>query len=149
MPVKPVPDGYHTVTPYLVVKGAAGVIEFAKKAFDAKLLGKFDTPDGTIMHAEMKIGDSVVMLAEAAGPHPEMPAMLHLYVPDVDATYKRAIAAGAKSVREPADQFYGDRSGGVKDAAGNQWWIGTHKEDVPEAEMVRRAQEYGKKGAKK
>lgn len=139
MAVKPVPDGYHTVTPYLVVKDARQVMEFVKAAFDATERICMATPDGKIMHAEVKIGDSIVMLAEAGGAHPPMPGMLHLYVPNVDALYQQAVRAGGKPIREPADQFYGDRSGGVVDASGNQWWISTHKEDVSEEEMARRA----------
>ena len=138
MAVSPVPAGYHTVTPYLVVKGAKSLIQFCQKAFDAKSAVCHETPEGAVMHGEVRIGDSVVMMAEASGQHAATPAMLHLYVPDVDAWYRRAIAAGATSIREPADQFYGDRSGGVKDAFGNQWWLSTHKEDVSPEEMERR-----------
>ena len=90
------------------------------------------------MHAEVKIGDSRIMLAEACGAWTPMPTMIHLYVPDTDATYRSALEAGATSLQEPADQFYGDRSGGVKDAFGNHWWIATHKEDLSAEEMQRR-----------
>ncbi|MGH7391952.1 MAG: VOC family protein [Candidatus Rokuibacteriota bacterium] len=144
MAVKKIPDGYHTVTPYLVVHGAAKVLDFAKQAFGAKEVERMARPDGTIMHAEMKIGDSIVMMGEASSEHAPMPAMLHVYVDDADAIYKRALQAGATSVKEPADQFYGDRSGGVKDTAGNQWWIATHKEDVPPDEMKRRAEAFAR-----
>lgn len=95
--------------------------------------------DGTIMHAEVRIGDSVVMMGESGGEFTPMPASIHLYVEDTDATYKRALRAGATSLREPADQFYGDRSAGVKDLAGNHWWIATHKEDVSPEELEKRA----------
>ena len=92
------------------------------------------------MHAEVKIGDSIIMMGEPTAECKPMPAMIHLYVPDADATYRRALAAGAKSVREPADQFYGNRSGGVEDACGNQWWMATRKEEVSPEEMGRRAE---------
>jgi uncharacterized glyoxalase superfamily protein PhnB len=140
MAVKPIPDGYHTVTPYLTVQGAAKLIDFLKQAFGAEETERLLRPDGTIGHAEARIGDSVVMLGDATPEFTPMPAMLHLYVTDVDAVYKRALQAGATSLREPADQFYGDRSAGVKDACGNQWWIATHKEDVPPEELKRRAE---------
>jgi len=134
---KPVPEGYTTVTPYLCVSDAAKLIDFLKQAFDAQLLFKMDGPGGRIMHAEMTIGDSRIMLGQPE-PGKETHAMIHLYMPDADASYKRALAAGATSVREPADQFYGDRSGGVRDEFGNQWHIATHIEDVSPEEMDRR-----------
>ena len=143
MAVKPIPDGYHTVQPYLMVEGARRLLEFLKNAFGATETVHMPGPDGTsVMHAEVKIGDSTVMLSDAQHPWPATTAAIFLYVPDVDATYKRAIAAGATSAMEPADQFYGDRQGAVKDAFGNVWMIGTHIEDVPEDEIGRRAQEY-------
>ena len=140
MAVKYIPEGYHTATPYLVVPGVAKLIDFLKQAFGAEERGRFAQPDGRIMHAEVKIGDSIIMMGEPTGDIKPMPAMIHLYVPDADATYRSALAAGAKSVREPADQFYGDRSAGVQDASGNQWWMATHKEEVSPEEMGRRAQ---------
>lgn len=133
----PIPEGYRTVTPYLVVTNAAQLIEFLKQAFGAKQMFRMDSPDGSIAHAEVTIGDSIVMLGQTT-PDRAMRAMLHLYVPDIDASYKSALAAGAVSVREPADQFYGDRSAGVRDAFGNEWWIATHVEDVSPKEMERR-----------
>jgi uncharacterized glyoxalase superfamily protein PhnB len=142
---KPIPDGYHAVTPYLVNQGVAKVIAFAKAAFGATVKEEHAGPNGTVMHAEIVIGDSIVMLGEAGGPHPPVPAMLYLYVKDVDETYRRAVAAGAVSVSAPADQFYGDRNAGVRDVAGNQWWIATHKEDVPPDELARRAQAFAAK----
>jgi uncharacterized glyoxalase superfamily protein PhnB len=135
---EPIPAGHHTVTPYLLVEDVAGQIDFMIRAFGAVETSRSATPDGRIMHAEVKIGDSFVMLGEASGEWKPMPCMLHLYVPDTDAVYASATRAGARSVREPADQFYGDRSAGVVDAEGNQWWIATHVEDVPPAEMERR-----------
>jgi PhnB protein len=143
MAAKAIPEGYHTVTPYLVVRGAAKTMDFAKKAFGAELAFEpLKRPDGTIMHAEIKIGDSHVMISDATEQHPPMPSMLHLYVPNVDAVYQRAVAAGGTSMMEPVDMFYGDRSGGVKDPAGNHWFIGTHKEDIAPAELRKRAEAH-------
>lgn len=135
--VKPVPDGHPTVCPYIVVSGVATLIDFAKQVFDAAEVYVSKRPDGSVQHAELKIGDSIVMMGESQDK--KFPAMLHLYMEDVDAIYGRAIQAGAKSLREPADQPYGDRTGGVEDAFGNQWWIATHIEDVTSEEMERRA----------
>ena len=141
MAVKPVPDGYHTVTPYLVVRGATRTIEFARKAFGAEMMEEpVKRPDGTIMHAQFKIGDSIVMISDGNEQNPPTTTMLYLYVPNVDAVYQRAVAAGGTSLMEPMDQFYGDRSGGVKDPSGNQWFIGTHKEDVSPQELKKRAE---------
>jgi PhnB protein len=133
----PIPPGYATVTPFLCVADAAKLIDFLKQAFAAEVTFRMDRPDGAVAHAEVKIGDSKVMIGQPA-PGQETRAMLHLYVPDTDAVYARAMAAGATSIREPADQFYGDRSGGVRDISGNQWWIATHVEDVTPEEMERR-----------
>ena len=126
--VKYIPEGHHTVTPYLVVSGVAQLIEFTKQAFGATEVYLSKRPDGSVMHAEVKIGDSIVMMGESQDK--KFPGMLHLYVEDADAIYQRALQAGAKSLREPADQPYGDRSGGVEDAFGNQWWISTRVKDV-------------------
>jgi PhnB protein len=147
MPAKPVPDRYHTVTPYLVVEGAALVLDFAGKVFGAKEVERMTKPDGTVAHAEVLIGDSVVMISDATERSRAMPGMLYVYVPDVDATYQLALHAGATPVMEPTTQFYGDRHGGVRDAAGNQWWIATHVEDVSPAELRRRSEAAFKKGA--
>ncbi|HYQ96291.1 MAG TPA: VOC family protein [Candidatus Eisenbacteria bacterium] len=137
--VRRVPEGYRNVTPYLVNEGADKVIKFLRQAFGAaEKFPPMKRPDGAVMHAEMRIGDSVVMLGEASGQYRPMPACLYLYVEDVDATYRRALQAGGISVTEPKDQFYGDRSAGVRDPGGNFWWIATHKEDVSEAEIERR-----------
>ncbi len=138
--VKPIPDGYHTVTPYLTVQGVPKLIDFLKQAFEAQEIERMTQPDGTIGHAEVRIGDSVVMMGEARDEWKPMPSGIYLYVNDTDAVYKRALQAGATSIMEPADQFYGDRSAGVKDSSGNHWWIATHKEDVPPAELKKRAQ---------
>ncbi len=140
MAVKPIPDGYHAVTPYLTVQGVPKLIDFLKQAFEAQEIERMTQPDGTIGHAEVRIGDSVVMMGEARDEWKPMPSGIYLYVNDTDAVYKRALQAGATSIMEPADQFYGDRSAGVKDSSGNHWWIATHKEDVPPAELKKRAQ---------
>ena len=137
--VKPIPKGYHTVTPYLLVKGAAKQIVFLKKAFGAKVNEQMDGPGGKVMHASLRVGDSMVMLGETPSKWKPMPAMIYLYVEDVDATYRRALRAGAKSIMKPHNQFWGDRYGSVKDAHGNQWWIATHIENVSPAEIKRRA----------
>lgn len=133
----PIPKGFGTVTPFLTVADAAKLIDFLKQAFAAQVTFRMDGPDGSVRHAEVKIGDSMVMIGQAPAGQ-EMRAMLHLYVPDIDAVYRSAMAAGATSIREPADQFYGDRTGGVRDLCGNQWWIATHMEDVSQEEMERR-----------
>ncbi len=142
MAVKPIPGGFHTITPYLMVKDASGFTDFLKKAFDAKQVSRSDTKDGSIMHAEVKIGDSIIMLSEASDKSPASNTYLYLYVPDTDSVYKQALEAGAASEMEPADQFYGDRNAGVKDPFGITWWIGTHIEDVPAQEMKKREEEY-------
>lgn len=138
MPVKPIPEGHHSITPYLVVEGAAGLVEFLKQAFGAKETERIERPDGSVMHAQVRIGDSMLMMGEPMGGGQPMPCALYLYVEDTDAVYRRALAAGAISVSEPADQFYGDRNAGVKDPGGNLWWIATHQEDVSHDELVRR-----------
>jgi PhnB protein len=147
MTVKPIPDGYHTLTPYLIVEGASSLIEFLKEAFDAQETQRVVQPDGTTMHAEVRIGDSVVMLSDAMGEWKPMPTSIYLYVNDADATYQRALQAGGTSVMEPANLFYGDRHGGVKDPAGNYWSIATHIEDVPHEELAKRAEDFMKQQA--
>jgi uncharacterized glyoxalase superfamily protein PhnB len=119
-----------SVTPYLHIEGAARCIDFLKQGFRAEEVMRHQTPDGIVHHAKMRIGDSVLEMGEAHGQFPAMPANLHLYVPDTDAVYRQALAAGATSVREPVDEPYGDRSGGVRDPFGNTWWIATHVKDV-------------------
>lgn len=138
MAVKPIPDGYHTVTPYLTVEGVAKLIDFVKHAFGATEVERMARPDGTIGHAEVRIGDSIIMMGEATAQWKPMPGTIYLYVDDTDTTYKRALQAGATSLMAPADQFYGDRNAGVKDASGNVWWIATHKEDVSREELAKR-----------
>jgi PhnB protein len=120
------PEGYTSVSVYMMIDGAQRVIDFLKKAFDATDLRRFDTPEGKIAHAEVRIGDTVVMMADAIGGFPAFPVWLHVYVPDVDATYKKALAAGGKTVQEPArKEGDPDRRGGVTDPCGNTWWIST------------------------
>ena len=145
--VKPTPEGFHSVTPYLFIKGAAQAMEFYKNVFGAAELVRMPSPNGQIMHAELKIGDSIVMLGDE---NPQFGALsplsiggtassLHVYVANVDAVVQKAIDAGAKSVRPVADQFYGDRSGTVIDPFGHMWSVATHIEDVAPEEMRRRA----------
>jgi PhnB protein len=152
MAVKPIPEGYEGVTSYLIIDGAAQAIDFYKKAFGATELFRMPMPGGKIGHAEIKIGKSVVMMADE---HPDMgyrgpkayggtPVSLMFYVEDVDSVFNRAISAGAKSMKEVADQFYGDRSGTLTDPFGHVWTIATHKEDVPPEEMDRRMAEMMK-----
>jgi PhnB protein len=144
--VKPIPEDYHVVTPYLVVEGAEKLINFMKQAFDAKETERMSMPDGSIGHAEVRIGDSVIMLGDARGDTwKAMPSSIYLYVTDCDAVYKQALEAGATSLMEPKDQFYGDRSGGVKDPVGNHWFIATHKEDLTKDELDKRAEDYIKR----
>jgi PhnB protein len=138
VPVKAIPEGYHSVTPYLVVQGAGKLIDFMKAAFGAQEIFRMPMPDGSIGHAELRIGDSMIMLGEARDQWKAMPTTLQLYLEDVDAAYARAVAAGGTPVAEPQNQFYGDRRGGVQDMCGNYWWMATHIEDVSEEEMKRR-----------
>jgi PhnB protein len=144
--VKPIPDKYHSITPYLIIKGAATAIDFYTQAFGAVELFRMPQPDGRIGHAELKIGDSVIMLADE---YPEMQIVgpktlgnssvgILLYVDDADAVFGKALSLGATVNKPLADQFYGDRSGTVVDPFGHKWTIATHKEDVSEEEMQRR-----------
>ena len=148
---KSIPDGYHSATPYLIVNDAAAAIEFYEKAFGATELMRMPKPNGKIGHAEIKIGDSPIMLADEA---PEMgarsprtiggsPVRILLYVDDVDSTFTKAFNGGAKVKRPVADQFYGDRTGGVEDPFGHLWYIATHVEDVSPEEMKKRAAAAG------
>jgi PhnB protein len=155
MATKAIPDGYHTVTPYLIVSGAAKAIDFYKKAFGATEMFRMASPDGKVGHAEIRIGDSVIMLAD------EMPDMGYrspqslggaavstlLYVDDVDSRFNQAVSAGAKVQRPLANQFYGDRSGTLEDPFGHVWTIATHVEDVPPDEIEKRAKAHFQQGA--
>jgi PhnB protein len=148
MAVKKIPDGFHTLTPYLVLDNASKVIAFLKKAFNAELMYSHDRPDGKIGHAQLKVGDSMLMIADATKEHPAAPCSLYMYVENCDAWYERAIKAGATSIMKPMDMFYGDRNAGVKDSSGMQWWMATHVEDVSAAEVEKRAEEAAKKPAR-
>jgi len=139
MAVRAIPEGYHTVTPYLVGPDVAGLLKFLAAAFGATETERVTDPGGAVRHAEVQIGDSRVMMGEPTGDYAPMPAMLQLYVEDVDAVYQRALRVGGISIEEPADQFYGDRRGGVRDPSGNQWWISTRKENLSHEEIARRA----------
>ena len=145
--VKPVPDGYHNVTPYMIIDGAARALDYYKRVFGATERMRMPGPDGKIGHAEISIGDSMIMLADE---HPELGARsprafggaavsIMLYVNDVDATVKAAVAEGAKLLQPVQDKFYGDRMGTIEDPFGHHWHIGTHKEDVPPDELKRRS----------
>jgi PhnB protein len=147
--VDPIPEGYHTITPYLTVRGAADALAFYERAFGAKELYRMDGPGGSIMHAEMRLGDSAFMLTDESEEWGNLsPASiggtgssLMIYVDDADEIFNRAVEAGAKVVMEVSDQFYGDRSGMVEDPYGHRWSISTHVEDVPPDELNRRARE--------
>jgi PhnB protein len=155
MAVKAIPEGYHAVTPYLIVDGAARAIEFYTRAFGARELFRMGAPGEKVGHAELQVGDSRIMLADefpemdARGPKSigGTPVSLMIYVEDVDAVVPRAVAAGAKVVRPIQDQFYGDRSGNIEDPFGHKWTIATHKEDVSPEEMARRARAAQGQGA--
>jgi PhnB protein len=153
--VKPIPDGYHSVTPYLIIKGSGDAIEFYKKAFNARERLRVPGPGGKVMHAEIEIGDSVVMMGEET---PEMgalspatiggtPVSIHLYVNEVDKMFAQALAAGGKQERPLQNQFYGDRSGGLVDPFGHKWHLSQHIEDVSPEEIDRRMKEMMKGGA--
>lgn len=148
MTVKAIPEGYHSITPYLMFSGAAKALDYYKKVFGATEIMRMEAPDGKIGHAEIRIGDSVIMLADEA---PEMKALspktvggtpvgLMLYVENVDDVFERAVAAGGKAIQPLEDKFYGDRSGTLVDPFGHMWMLATHKEDVSPEEMERRAQ---------
>jgi PhnB protein len=150
MAVNYVPEGYRTVTPYLVIRGAAEAIEWYKKAFGAEDIARMPMPDGKLMHAEIKIGDSFIMMSDefpemGGGKSPQALGgsccSLHLYVPDVDASFSRAVSAGAEAQMPPMDMFWGDRFSKLRDPFGHEWTIATHKEDVTPEEMERRAAE--------
>ncbi len=141
MSVHYLPKNYHNVIPYLFVSDAEKLLDFIKHTFDGIEIERMQAPDGSIPHAEIKVGDSIIMMGEARGEFKPIPSSLYVYVPNTDETFKRAIDAGATSIMEPADQFYGDRSAGVSDPFGNFWWIGTHIEDVSQDEVMRRAKE--------
>lgn len=144
------PKGYNNVVPYLVCPDLPGLIKFVQTVFDAKLDSPpMEGPDGEIKHVEFTIGDSHLMAGPSSEQHPAFPCSLYIYVQDTDATYKKAVAAGGKSLMEPKDMFYGDRNGGVVDQWGNQWWIGTHVQDMTNEEIDKAAQEFYAAGSKR
>lgn len=155
MSVNPIPEGYHTVTPYVIVDGAADALEWYAKAFNATEMLRLPGPDGKLMHCEFKIGDSPIMMADgcpemnAKGPqaYGGSPVSICLYVEDVDALFKQAIDAGGKELRPVTDQFYGDRMGTLEDPFGHTWSIGTHMEDLTEEEVGERFQAMMSQGA--
>jgi len=155
MTIKSIPDGYHSVTPYLSIKGAAKAIEFYKRAFSATELFRLVAPNGEIGHAEIKIGDSPIMLAdpceEGAFRNPQSlggsSVGLHVYVEDVDALFVQAVDAGAKALRPVQNQFYGDRTGTLEDPFGHVWFLATHKEELTPEEINRRAEALFKQGS--
>ena len=150
MTVKSIPAGYHTVNSYLTVRGATEVIDFLEHAFKAEVMhGPIKRPDGKIMHAQVKIGDSSVMIAEESEMAKATPSSLYVYVTDVDGVYQKAVKAGGKTVMEPMDMFYGDRCGCIKDPSGNSWTIATHKEDVAPKEMAKRVEAFLKEQKQK
>jgi|ERR1051326_89828 PhnB protein len=144
MKVQPIPEGCHSLTPYLTVPDAARLIEFLKTAFDGIERARIVRPDRTVLHAQVRVGDSLVMIGEPQGQWKPMPCVLYLYVPDADAIYRQAVEAGAISVVEPANMFYGDRTACVKDVADNFWWIATRIENPSLAEIQERATAFFK-----
>lgn len=144
MSVKPIPEGYQQVIPYLTVTDAKAQMDFMLKAFGAEELERMTTPDGAVMHGEVKVGGCVIMVGQAREESQVRKSMIYLYVEDCDAVYAKALAEGATSVSELEDQFYGDRHGAVEDSNGNHWYIVTHKEDVSSEELQRRTEEMMK-----
>jgi PhnB protein len=142
MPTKPIPDGFHAITPYLFAQGASRLIEFISAAFDGDLTFRQNRPDGAIMHATMRIGDSMLMLADATPQFGPMPTSIYLYVRNCDAVYHSALDAGGVSVFPMMTLPSGERYGGVKDPCDNIWWVATHVEDVPPDEQERRWKEF-------
>lgn len=138
MTVRPIPEGYHTVTPYILADGAAALIDFLARALGAVEVSRSSSAAGAVLNAELRIGDSMVMIADARAEWPPTAVMLYVYVENVDRAYERAIAAGGVSLMAPTDQFYGDRNAAVVDPAGNSWWLATHVEDVTPEEIARR-----------
>ncbi len=143
--MKPIPEGFHTVTPFLLADDVAKLLSFIEKAFSGKTVYRMKSSDGVVRHATIRIGTSIVMTSSGTEIYGRMPCMLHLYVEDVDSLYAQAIKAGGVSLREPTNEFYGDRTAAVVDAWKNQWWIATHIEDVDPGEMQRREEEFREK----
>lgn len=148
MPRIPLPEGHTAVTPYLLIPNVDALLAFLQEAFAAEIRERHTRPDGSVGHAEVRIGGAAVMLGEASAQWPAMPGSIYLYVDDTDATYARALDLGAGSVMEPADQFYGVRGAGVKDPAGNLWWLATPTESLTSEEIQRRAARHEKGSAR-
>ncbi|HMQ98827.1 MAG TPA: VOC family protein [Ignavibacteria bacterium] len=144
MSVKPIPEGYSNVIPFLICTGADKVIEFCKTVFDARIMDISKDDNGIIMHASIQIRDSAVMLSEGSEKYPAYPTMMYLYMENCDEIYKRGIDAGGRSLREPTNEFYGDRTCGFTDPSGNQWWVATHIEDLSHDEIAARMNKGGK-----
>jgi len=142
MATYPIPEGYSTVCPYLVCDHAADVLDFMIQTFGAQERGIMKTPNGKIAHGEVKIGDTVIMISDGSPEWPKTPSLVHVYVEDADAVFKKALASGGTMVRDMETFFYGDRSGGVKDPGGNTWWISSRVEDVSPEETARRMKEH-------
>lgn len=142
MATKFIPEGYPQVSPYLIVDEPAALIQFITDVLGGRETRRHEDDKGRIAHAEVRIGESVIMMGGATEQWPAAPAAMYVYVEDTDAAYRRGLAAGATSLQEPADQFYGDRTAGVRDRFGNQWFLGTHIEAMSEDEMKRRSEEY-------
>ncbi|MBK6777033.1 MAG: VOC family protein [Flavobacteriales bacterium] len=139
--VSPIAPGYRCITPYLMVDGVAAFLEFLRTVFDAQVTRQYEGPNGTIGHAEVRMADSTIVIGDPMGRHPPMPAALLFYVTNVDTVYQQALEAGATSVREPNNEFYGDRVAAVQDKWDNVWWLATHVEDVSDDERKRRSDE--------
>lgn len=144
MKVKPIPEAFENVIPFLVCSDTQKVIDFAVKVFGASVDDISKSDAGTIMHATIHIRNSAIMLSEASEQYPSKPVMMYIYVEDVDQIYKKGIEAGGESLREPTNEFYGDRSCGLKDVSGNQWWVASHVEDVSPEEIQKRQKEHRK-----
>jgi uncharacterized glyoxalase superfamily protein PhnB/catechol 2,3-dioxygenase-like lactoylglutathione lyase family enzyme len=139
--IKPVPEGFHTVTPFLLADDVSRLLDFIQTAFDGQVVYVMKSADGIVRHATIKVGDSLLMASKGTDIYGKKPLMLHLYVADVDAIYAQALRAGGVSLREPVNEFYGDRTAAVRDEWDNEWWIATHVEDVEADELKRREEE--------
>lgn len=142
MAVSPIPPGHQAVTPFLIVDAASEMVAFLREAFGAEELRRTQAPDGRVVYTKVRIGDSLLELSDAHGDYVPTSAAFHLYVPDADATHAAAVRAGASSIMDPTDQFYGDRESGVLDPFGNHWFIATRKEDLSPEELERREREF-------
>ena len=145
MAVQHIPPGFHSVTPYLIVREAERLLEFLGQTFDARVRSRFDDSDGRIVNAEVLVEGSIVEVAEASPEWPALAAAVHVFVPDVDLTYRKALAAGAEPLGEPADRFFGVRSAEVRDPTGIAWFLSTQIEDLSADELARRAQRAGQR----